>query len=319
MPLDPFVTVMLERTRGLPAISDGSPDDARALIAAGREGIGTGPEMAETRDFALPTRSGSIPARLHVPEGEVKGLLVYLHGGGWVIGNIDDFDTLGRALAARSSCAVLLPDYRLAPESPFPGPVEDCEDAVLWALEAAGEEFGGAPVAVAGDSAGGNLATVVARRLLGQGPIVFQGLVYPVTDHDFSRPSYAAHAEGFPLLGRDMPWFFDHYLQGADPKQPDVSPLHADLTGLPPALVITAVSSPLAAARSSLYMSITFVTSVMRPPSASAERAFLVLSHAPDSVHRLVTPATFSVREIEDFDFLRVLYTDICTMAFLSF
>lgn len=240
MPLDPFVTVMLERTRGLPAISDGSPDDARALIAAGREGIGTGPEMAETRDFALPTRSGSIPARLHVPEGEVKGLLVYLHGGGWVIGNIDDFDTLGRALAARSSCAVLLPDYRLAPESPFPGPVEDCEDAVLWALEAAGEEFGGAPVAVAGDSAGGNLATVVARRLLGQGPIVFQGLVYPVTDHDFSRPSYAAHAEGFPLLGRDMPWFFDHYLQGADPKQPDVSPLHADLTGLPPALVITA-------------------------------------------------------------------------------
>ncbi|MGM0583494.1 MAG: alpha/beta hydrolase [Pseudomonadota bacterium] len=239
MPLHPFIVQLLEQLADRPAISAGSPQDARDLIAAGREVLGPGPEMHETRDFALPTRAGAIPARLHIPRAEPAGLVVVLHGGGWVIGNIDDYDTLGRQFAAESGCAVLLPDYRLAPEHPFPAPLEDAEDALLWAAEEAKRGFARPlALAAAGDSAGGNLVTVAARRLRGRVDLALQSLIYPVTDCDVSRPSYAAHGEGLPLTARDMAWFFDHYSDAGTRATPDIAPLRApDLAGLPPAVV----------------------------------------------------------------------------------
>lgn len=239
MPLHPFVTAMLEQLKDRPGLSDGSPDDARTMMAAAREAMGKGPAMAEVHDFDLPTRDGSIAARLLVPAGGIAGMVVYLHGGGWVIGTIDDFDACGRALAAASGCAVLLPDYRLAPEAPFPAPLHDAEDAVLWAADQAATRFGGpVPVVVAGDSAGGNLAAVLARRLRGRVPLALQALIYPVTDCDFSRPSYSTHGEGLVLRGVDMEWFFGHYAARRDWAHPDVSPIRAaDLGGLAPAVV----------------------------------------------------------------------------------
>lgn len=242
MPLHPFIEVLLERLSAMPGLSDLSPEAGRAQIAAGREAVGKGPQMAETRDVAIPTRAGTIPGRLLIPSADPAGLVVYFHGGGWVLACIDDFDTFGRQLAADSGCAVLMVEYRLAPEHPFPAPLEDCEDALRHGAELARTAFANpVPVAVAGDSAGGNLATVAARRLLGQVPVAFQALIYPVTDCDFDRPSYREKSEGMPLKAKDMRWFFDLYAPEALWASPDISPLHApDLSGLPPAVVTLA-------------------------------------------------------------------------------
>lgn len=241
MPLHPFIEKLLAQLAGRPALSAGSPEDARTMVALGRAVLGKGPEMHEVRDLDIPTRAGTIGARLLKPAADVRGLVVYLHGGGWVVGAIEDFDTLGRTLAAESGCAVLLPDYRLAPEHPFPAGLEDAEDALSYAsreiVSLAGKRV---PVVVAGDSAGGNLATVAARTLRGKADIAFQVLIYPVADCDFATGSYKAHGEGLPLTTRDMEWFFGHYAPRLAWPRPEISPLRADLTGLPPALVVTA-------------------------------------------------------------------------------
>ncbi|MBW0103141.1 alpha/beta hydrolase [Pseudonocardia sp. KRD291] len=241
MTLHPFVATMLatQKEAGAPALSDATPAQARALVEAGRAAIGPGPEMARSREVAVPTRGGSLTARLHVPHGDVTGLVVYLHGGGWVVGTVDDYDTLGRELAHRSRCAVLLPDYRLAPEHPFPSGLEDTEDVLTWVGGEA--EFSGLPLVVAGDSAGANLATVAVRRLRGQVTPALQVLVYPVTDGARDTESYRDCAEGLGLGARDMAWFFDHYAPARDHLSPDVAPLRAgDLAGLPPTAVVTA-------------------------------------------------------------------------------
>ncbi|RZT86686.1 acetyl esterase [Pseudonocardia sediminis] len=241
MALHPFVATMLatQKEAGAPALSAGTPDDARALVAAGRAAIGPGRDTAETREVTVPTRSGSIGARLHVPHGDVTGLVVYLHGGGWVVATVDDYDTLGRELAHHSRCAVLLPDYRLAPEHPFPAGLEDTEDVLTWI--GADPELGALPLVVAGDSAGGNLATVALRRLRGRVSPVLQVLVYPVTDGARDTESYRDCAEGLGLTARDMAWFFGHYAPAEDHLHPDVAPLRADdLAGLPPTAVVTA-------------------------------------------------------------------------------
>jgi len=195
--------------------------------------------MAQVRDLDVPTRTGTIPARLLVPHGTLVGVIVYLHGGGWVIGTIDDYVVLGRELAARTGCVVMMPDYRLAPEHPFPAGLEDVEDALVWAstTDLAGPW---APLVVAGDSAGANLATVATRRLRGRVAPVLQVLAYPVTDADFGCPSYEEYATGLPLTRHDMRWFFGHYAPEEVWGSPDVSPLRADdLTGMPDALVVT--------------------------------------------------------------------------------
>jgi acetyl esterase len=177
-------------------------------------------------------------------------LLVYFHGGGWVLGGIETHDGVCRELANAAGCVVVSVDYRLAPEHKFPAAVEDCYAATQWAAAHAGDLGADARrLAVGGDSAGGNLAAVVSQMAPDRGgpPIVFELLVYPVTTAAFDTPSYRDNAEGYLLTAGDMRWFWNHYLNGpADADNPYASPLRATrLAGLPPALVITAEFDPL--------------------------------------------------------------------------
>ncbi|MBD8605487.1 alpha/beta hydrolase [Aeromicrobium sp. CFBP 8757] len=238
-----MISAIIDRQRslGAPGLSDGSPDDARAMLASGRDGLGGGPDMATIQDVVIPGRSGPVAARVFVPAGEVVGVMAYLHGGGWVLGALDDFDPLARTLADATRCAVVLPDYRLSPEHPFPAGLEDVEDAIVWAATAALPVARPLPLVVAGDSAGGNLATVALRRLGGTVQTALQVLIYPVTDCAFDTPSYRQHADGLPLTRRDMQWFFEQYAPQDMWASPDISPARAaDVSALPPSVVITA-------------------------------------------------------------------------------
>lgn len=243
MPLHPFITQLIAATASRPALSAGTPAEGRAMVSAGTAVLGAGPPMHAQQDLVIPGRGGAVPARLYLPTPELTGIIVFLHGGGWVLGCVDDYDALCRTLARASGCAVLAPDYRLAPEHPYPAGLQDCEDVIRWLAQnrvALGLPAA-APLVLAGDSAGGNLATVAARRLAGQVGIALQVLLYPVTDCDFDRSSYRAHGQGLPLTARDMAWFFDHYTAGEDPADPAISPLRArDTATQPPAIVVTA-------------------------------------------------------------------------------
>lgn len=245
MALHPVVQKMLEgaRAAGRPALSAGSPQQARDMVAALRGALGPGPDVGPIRDLHIPTRAGQVAARLYRALGEKEpGLIVYLHGGGWVCGCVDDFDILTRALADKSGCAVLSVDYRLAPEHPFPAGLEDAEDALIWAQNQMRDLIGGpGRLVVAGDSAGANIATVAAARLRQRVDLALQCLFYPVTDADFSRPSYAAHGQGLPLTAADMQWFFGHYAPQELWQEPDISPMRiADLSGCAPAWIAAA-------------------------------------------------------------------------------
>jgi acetyl esterase len=169
---------------------------------------------------------------------------VYLHGGGWVVGGPDSHDPLCRTLAARSGYTVIAPDYRRAPEHPYPAAIEDAWTVTRWASE----RF--SPLAVAGDSAGGQLAASVALRARKSGvPLALQALIYPVTDHPGSASSYGDVGEETPLNRDLMWWFWSQYLTDASRAgEPDCSPLRAaNLSGLPPALILTAEYDPLRA------------------------------------------------------------------------
>ncbi|CAA9515554.1 MAG: hypothetical protein AVDCRST_MAG17-2260 [uncultured Solirubrobacterales bacterium] len=209
------------------------------------------PSMERIEDLDLPGPTG---ARLYSPHraerGEARPLLVYLHGGGWVSGDLDTHDGPCRLLAAEGGALVLAVDYRRAPEHRFPAAVEDALAAFEWAVDNA-SDLGADParIAVGGDSAGGNLAAVVSRltRDGGGRTPAMQLLIYPVTDLSVKRPSYHRFAEGFFLNEADMDWYRDHYL-GAEPAvdDPRVSPLlDPDLGGLPPAYIATAGFDPL--------------------------------------------------------------------------
>jgi acetyl esterase len=207
--------------------------------------------VAAVEDRVIPGPGGDLPIRVYTPEGAAPfGLVVYFHGGGWVVGNIDSHDGTCRSLTEVSGCVVVSVDYRLAPEDPFPAAADDAYAATRWVAEHAAE-LGGDParLAVAGDSAGGNLAAVTARRCRDRGgpALAFQLLVYPALDHDFDRASYHENAEGYLLTRDDTMWFMGHYC--ADPAQrddPDVCPLRADdFTDLAPALIVTAEYDPL--------------------------------------------------------------------------
>jgi acetyl esterase len=230
---------------GAKALHEMTPAEARGLGAFFAEAAGEGPKMARVDDLQIETATGSFPIRVLVPEGKVRGVLVWYHGGGWVIGSIADSDTLVRKLAARTHCAVVNVDYRMAPEHRFPVAADDAYAALEWASVNM-QKIAGAtvPLIVGGDSAGGNLAAVVARRARDRhGPaLALQLLVYPVTDADFTRPSYVAADNQLLLDKRSMEWFFDHYTpDAADRAHPDVSPIRAaDLAKLPPAVVMTA-------------------------------------------------------------------------------
>jgi acetyl esterase len=239
-----FLSQMAES--GAPPLHEMSPDQARAMTAGMKDFFGAGPEMASVSDERVPTADGpGFGVRVLVPPGTPRAVLVYYHGGGWVIGAIDEFDTLGRVLAERSGAVVVLVDYRLAPEHRYPAAADDAWQALRWVDENL-ERIAGSrlPLIVAGDSAGGNLSAIVAQRAHAEGgpPIALQVLVYPVTDADLDNASYSDPANQLMLSRDSMVWFWDHYAPDpASRRNLDASPLQAaDLSGLPPAVVLTA-------------------------------------------------------------------------------
>ena len=234
---------------GAPPLWELSPDEGRAMVEANNATIPAGPDMESVRDIVIPSQAGGMPARLYSPSASAPGLVVYFHGGGWVVGTLDGWDASVRNLAAASGCDVVSVDYRLAPEHVFPAAADDAYDALVWAASAEGLAAG-RPVVVAGDSAGGNLAAVSALRArdIGGPPIALQVLVYPVVDCDLDRRSYHEYGGDELILNRrDMVWFWDHYAPDpATRANPYASPLRASsLSGLPPAYVVTAEHDPL--------------------------------------------------------------------------
>jgi acetyl esterase len=182
------------------------------------------------------------------PEGEGPfPTVVFFHGGGWVIGDLDTHDNMARNVCRGARAVVIAVDYRLAPEHPFPAAAEDCVAAARWVAAHTAELGGDDRLAVAGDSAGGNLAAVAAQALHADGtPLVAQFLIYPAVDAEGEYPSRVENAKGYFLEQPTMDWFYGHYA-GAwdDAKDPRLSPLHADLSGLPPAVIVTAEFDPL--------------------------------------------------------------------------
>ena len=234
---------------GGPPLWEMSPAEGRALVDANNALIPAGPDMESVRDIVIPSQAGGLPARVYSPSSSAPGVVVYYHGGGWVVGTLDGWDASVRNLAAASGCDVVSVDYRLAPEHVFPAAADDAYDALAWAASDAGLGAG-RPVVVAGDSAGGNLATVSALRArdVGGPAIALQLLVYPVVDCDLDRRSYHQYdGEELILNRRDMLWFWNHY--ASDPAarvNPYASPLRApSLAGLPPAYLVTAEHDPL--------------------------------------------------------------------------
>jgi acetyl esterase len=253
VPLDPEARALLDQmaAAGTPPITEQTPDEVRAGFNASAA-LTRRPEVpVPTEDVGIPTASGKVRARIYRPlAADPLPVIVYYHGGGWVVGSIETHDNLCQQLAVGVPALVVNVDYRLAPEHRFPASVDDAVDALGWVADHA-SSLGGDParLAVAGDSAGGNLAAVVSllARDAGGPPIAFQLLIYPATDATRSLPSHVENAEGYLLTADAMTWFLRLYLDpGADRAQPRVSPLFApDLGGLPPALVITAEYDPL--------------------------------------------------------------------------
>ena len=219
-------------------------EEARAAHSAESERLcGPGEPVAEVSDLEISGPGGDISLRVFRPQTERRpGVVAYLHGGGWMMGTIDSYDTPLRALANASGAIVAHVDYRLAPEDRFPAALDDSLTAIRW-LAASAADLGGDParLALAGDSAGGNLAAVAARRLRGELPLRLQALIYPVIDAGLNTPSYREFSEGHGLSAASMRRFWNLYLDGADGGDPDASPLRAsDLAGVAPAYVLTA-------------------------------------------------------------------------------
>ncbi|HKI63980.1 MAG TPA: alpha/beta hydrolase [Burkholderiales bacterium] len=253
----PQVAALLERVArsSLPPYASVPPFVARRIYRDTRGALSpVPPAVAEAKLLLAPGPGGPIPLRAYRPAGsateEILPLLMYFHGGGWVIGDLDTHDVVCRQLANGARCAVISVDYRMGPESPFPAAVDDCVAATRWAAaEAANLRVDAQRIAVGGDSAGGNLATVVAlaARDAGSPSLAFQLLIYPATDQRYGYPSIDRNGEGYLLTKQSMVYFRGHYL----PRRQDwedwrASPLLAgSLAGLPPALVITAGFDPL--------------------------------------------------------------------------
>ncbi|MEN6498719.1 MAG: alpha/beta hydrolase [Thermoguttaceae bacterium] len=253
MALDPQVQTFLEELQRLGAapFHKLSPTEARKVAVNGAKVLEPPQPVAKIENRRVPGHGGWIPIRIYTPEGSTPlPMFVYYHGGGWVVGDVETHESLCTAIANAAGCIVVSVDYRLAPEHKFPAAVDDAYAAARWVADNAAS-FGGDPerMAVGGDSAGGNLAAVVAlmARDRGMFQLAFQVLIYPVTDHNFNTPSYLENAEGYLLSREDMRWFWDHYLAHTDDgDHPYASPLRAcDLSRLPPALVITAEYDPL--------------------------------------------------------------------------
>ena len=249
MPLDPQLQPIIDLLGGALDAHTMTPEELRAMTSAIMPRDESG--LAEVVDIKVEGEVGPLPARLYRPEGASGGpVIVFFHGGGWVMGSIDSHDNTAGRLAAESGCTVVSIDYRLAPETKFPGPLEDCYAATSWvAAHAAELDVDPTRLAIAGDSAGGNLAAALAllARERGGPAIAFQLLVYPVTDLTMEYPSFAENGElNYILSSKDMAWFIDHYTGGAEGVDWRAAPIQAaDLSGLPPAVVVTAELDPL--------------------------------------------------------------------------
>lgn len=253
MAIDPQVHAFLEELRRIdpPPFHRLTPKQARAIAAADTKLLEPPEPVRRIENHRIEGHGGTVPVRVYVPKGtEPLPVFVYYHGGGWVLGDVDTHEALCTAIANAAGCIVVSVDYRLAPEHKFPAAVDDAYAAARWVAENAGS-IGGDPerLAVGGDSAGGNLAAVVALMARDRGVFqpVLQVLIYPVTDHNFHTPSYVENAEGYLLTREDMRWFWGHYLaHDEDGDHPYASPLRAkSFSGLAPALVITAEYDPL--------------------------------------------------------------------------
>jgi cation diffusion facilitator CzcD-associated flavoprotein CzcO/acetyl esterase/lipase len=234
---------------GLPAMETLPAADARALMAAGAAQRPPPPEVGEVTDGVLPGAAGDLPYRRYRPATPgPHPVVVYFHGGGWVLGDLDSDDPLCRDLCARSDTVIVSVNYRHAPEARFPAAALDAVAAVRWA-GAHAAELGGIPgqLAVAGWSAGGNIAAVACQVIRDDGGPVISGqlLITPVTDADLTRPSYAENGEGYVLTSALMDWFWDYYADPADRADPLAAPLRGRLAGLPPACVVAADFDPL--------------------------------------------------------------------------
>jgi acetyl esterase len=245
--LDPTLQMLLAIRPAHAGLVDVSPVESRARLR--REVIAArGPltPVGAVRNLRIDGAEGALPARHYAPvAADTRSLLVYFHGGGFVIGDLDTHDELCRLLCHAAGTSVLSVEYRLAPEHPFPAPVEDAVAAFRWAVQHAGELGAeAANVSVGGDSAGGTLAAVVALLTKGdRARPAAQLLIYPATDRNTPRPSHQLFDQGFMLTRNDRDGFYHYYLEGtgADANQPRISPLRAEsLGGLPPALVVTA-------------------------------------------------------------------------------
>jgi len=253
--LDPNVRSLLEmfEAQGGPPLESLPPAEARKLIRQMTDQIGGTPEPVQSiENLRIPGPNGDIPIRIYTPATAApRPAMVYFHGGGWVICDLDTHEVQCSAIARRAGAVVVSVDYRLAPEHKFPAAVTDSYAATVWVAANAGR-LGIDPrrISVGGDSAGGNLAAVVSLKSRDErGPaIALQALVYPVTDlSSFDTGSYREFAQGYQLTKPEMEWFRDQYLSSAeDRRHPHASPLlERDLRGLPPALVITAECDPL--------------------------------------------------------------------------
>ena len=256
MPLDPEIQALLAAMASLnaPPLSQGTPDVARAgfrfMTVDMRQPEHVIP-VKETEDIRIPTSHGDIAARIYRPEHDTPlPTVVFAHGGGFVIGDIETHDNQARAVCRGADAVVVSIDYRLAPEAPWPAAVHDTYDAVRWAADNI-DSLGGdvSRLAVAGDSAGGNIAAVVAQLCRDNEPqLSAQLLIYPAVDFDPEAPyqSRVENAEGYFLTADDMEWFRGHYIGHApDHDDPKMSPLKGALEGLPPAVVATAEFDPL--------------------------------------------------------------------------
>ncbi len=257
MSLDPQAAMVLERAARakLPPFAQVGVGGARALYREMRAKLAPAPpEVERVEDLRADGPAGVIPVRLYRPlgaqPGERPAVLVYFHGGGWTVGDLDTHDVVCREFANLARCAVASVDYRLAPEHKFPAAVDDALAATRWVARMA-DALGldGTRVAVGGDSAGGNLAAVAALALRDAGgpPLAAQLLIYPATDMAADAPSHAKYAEGYLLTREAVLWFAGNYLRApGDAADWRASPLRAaDLSHLPPAYVITAGYDPL--------------------------------------------------------------------------
>ena len=248
MPLDPEVQQLLDQMNAAqaPPMETCTPEEARQQMDAASVLLGEGPELAEVVTMHVAGPGGELPIRVYRPtKQEGRPAIVYFHGGGWVLGSIQTHDAYCRQLALESNMVIFSVDYRLAPEHVFPAAAEDAYAAVQWVAQHAAE-FGGNPqrLAVAGDSAGGNLAAVAALMVRDRGGprLSFQLLIYPITDSRLDRRSYAAFGEGYHLTRAAMQWFWEMYVpQAADRTKPYAAPFRA----FDPACIVTAEYDPL--------------------------------------------------------------------------